>query len=70
MQRMRLVNDEIRMKSVNPFFGPAAKKCKYSCEGETRQMSTREQLGEKSAENSDVIEGQSTSSAEMQGLCT
>lgn len=63
-------DDEIGMKSVNPFFTPAAKKIKYYCEGETYQTSGGEQLGELYMKRNNALEGQSTSrsSQGMQGL--
>ncbi len=62
------------MKSVNPFFTPAAKKCKYICEGRTHQAYKKEPFGQPSMERNNAKEGQSTSTEGksiqgMKGLC-
>lgn len=64
----RSPNDDIGMKSVNAFFTPAAKKVKYHCEGETYQISGKEQVGELNMKRNNTREGQSTSSQVTQGL--
>ena len=58
-----------RMKAVRPFFARAAKKCKYSYEGEVHQTSAGKQFGRKSTEINDAMEAMSSASlVDMQGL--
>ena len=57
------------MKSVNPFFTPAAKKCKYNFQEKAHQTSEKEQFGEQFMERKNVNEAKSTSTAGMKGLC-
>lgn len=54
------------MKSVNPFFAPAAKKCKYICEEETRQISEKAQP---SMKRNNENEEQRASTEGLTGLC-